>query len=249
MDELDIADFGAVTAFPWKEFEVVVNASAFTDVDRAETLEGSSEAWRVNALGVANLAAAARSADLVLVHISTDYVFDGLSGSPYAEDHPVNPMSVYGRSKAAGDLAAASVARHYILRTSWLYGDGPRNFPSAILRKAEMYDTIDVVCDQRGRPTYARDLASTVAQLLRLQAPWGIYNCQNAGEIISWAQFARAVLTFAGQACQVNEIPSAALSLAAARPAFSALDITKLERAGAVMRHWHDGLADYMARR
>jgi len=158
--ELDISDSGAVQNYDWSKFEIILNAAAYTKVDESETPEGMVKAWMVNALGVANLASAARQHRLSLVHVSTDYVFDGLKQGEYSEDNPIKPQSNYGRSKAAGDLAATSAPNHYLIRTSWVIGKGP-NFVRTMLKLGSERNEVSVVDDQQGRPTFASDLAAS----------------------------------------------------------------------------------------
>ncbi len=185
LTDLDIADAAATSSFSWSGFDLVINAAAYTAVDEAETSAGRVAAWRVNATGVANLARAARDHDLTLVHISSEYVFDGRAVGPVPEDAPFSPLSAYGASKAAGDVAAVLCSSHYIVRTTRMIGDGA-NFVRTMLDLAARGVTPTVVADQVGRPTFAEDLASGIIVLtMSGQAP-GTYNITNTGDPASW---------------------------------------------------------------
>ncbi len=250
--EFDLGSWESVKTFDWEGIGTVINAAAFTLVDAAETVEGSVRAWRTNAQGVAHLAAIARERDLLLVHVSSDYVFDGEKTEPYREDDPVNPQGVYGRSKAGGDLAATGVSRHYVLRTSWVYYHGGQNFVNTMLRLGRERGELEVVGDQVGRPTHAGDLAAAIVELLERAAPFGIYNCTNSGEAISWADLARAVMETAGLSCRITPVTTRHFAQNrdpfAPRPAHSGLDLAKLERLGIRPRHWREALTAYLAK-
>lgn len=250
VDELDIGDAAAVDAFPWAGVGLVLNAAGYTNVNGAETPEGRVAAWRVNALAVANLARAALARGLVLVHVGTDYVFDG-TRAPYAEDAPFAPLSVYGASKAAGELAAGLVPRHYVLRTSWVIGDG-RNFVRTMLGLARRGVNPAVVCDQVGRPTFTSELVRAIDHLLAALAPYGTYNVSNGGPPVSWAGFTREIYAQAGLPNAVTDTTTAAYEAgtpgAAARPADSRFDLAKIEATGFAPRDWRLDLADYLRR-
>ena len=164
-DDLDITDAAAVSAVGWTRYDTVFNAAAFTAVDAAETPEGRVSAWHVNATAVAHLARAARTHDFTLVHLSTEYVFDGAPPGPIPEDAPLSPLSAYGASKAAGELAATLAPRHYVVRTSWVVGEGG-NFVRTMAGLAARGVSPTVVADQIGRPTFADDLAAGMVALL-----------------------------------------------------------------------------------
>jgi dTDP-4-dehydrorhamnose reductase len=165
-------DIAAVDEPDWSGFDVVVNAAAYTDVDGAETADGRVAAWRANATGPAALARAAAAHDLTLVHLSSEYVFDGRAAAPYTEDDPVAPLSAYGASKAAGDLVVRGLERHYLVRPTWVVGDG-RNFVRTMLGLAERGVSPTVVADQIGRPTFAADIAAAIVHLL--ESPPGLF--------------------------------------------------------------------------
>ncbi|MDO8149361.1 dTDP-4-dehydrorhamnose reductase [Isoptericola sp. b515] len=210
--------------------DVVVNAAAWTDVDAAETHE--SEAMAVNAVGAAHVARAARLAGARLVHLSTDYVFDGHHAAPYPEDAPTAPESIYGRSKAAGERAVRDEAfDHLIVRTAWLYGAHGRCFPRTIARLAAERDRLAVVHDQVGQPTWSRDLAELIVRLVSARAPAGTYHGTASGRT-SWFGFARQILTTTGSTAQLDRVPSEALPRPARRPRFSVLAHDALRRAG-----------------
>ncbi|MFE7631050.1 sugar nucleotide-binding protein [Kocuria sp. NPDC057446] len=203
-DELDLAEPGRWPE-PWRtgvglrRYRAVVNAAAHTAVDEAETPEGRPSAWAANATGVAALAAACAAAGVPLLHVSTDYVFDGALplGQEYPVDAPVAPLSVYGQSKAAGEAAVRALPRHWVVRTSWVIGSG-RNFISTMAGLAARGVDPRVVDDQVGRLTFAEDLAAGVLHLVESAAPYGTYHLTGAGEPLSWAQVARRVFELLG---------------------------------------------------
>jgi len=226
---------------------VVINAAAYTDVDGCESHE--QHAMEVNGQGAAHLGAACRELGARLVHISTDFVFDGKSRRPYHPDDPVNPISAYGRSKAAGEKAVRETACNYlIVRTSWLFGTGGKNFVDSILRRAESGEPLRVVNDQVGRPTYADDLADAVARLIDCEAA-GIVHFANAGQC-SWFEFAEAIVHAAGHSTPVEPIRSEDLNRPAKRPAYSVLDCSDYIRlTGRHPRSWQSALQDYLEAR
>lgn len=248
--ELDISDAGAVAAFDWSGIGLVLNAAAYTDVNGAETAAGRPAAWKVNALAVANLARVALANDITLVHVSTDYVFDG-TGAPYAEDAGFSPLSVYGASKAAGDVAAGLVRRHYLLRTSWVIGDG-KNFVRTMLDLARRGVNPAVVADQIGRPTFTAELVRAVEHLLASRAAYGTYNVSNGGPPVSWADVTREIYRQAGCANTVADITTAAYyagasGVVAPRPLGSTLALDKLEATGFQPQDWRQALGAYLA--
>ena len=175
---------------------MLINAAAYTAVDRAETPEGRVAAWAANATAVAHLAAAANAHGMTLVHVSSEYVFDGTTAGPILEDAPLCPLGAYGASKAAGEIAASLAARHLVVRTTWVVGDGA-NFVRTMLGLAARGVSPAVVDDQIGRPTFAADLAAGIVALL--DAPAGVYHLTNTGEPASWAEVARATFALAGR--------------------------------------------------
>ena len=250
--DVDISDGQAVSAVDWFRFDTIVNAAAFTAVDAAESPDGRVAAWRANAAGVAHLARAANDHGLVLVHISSEYVFDGRSSGPITEDAPLSPLSAYGASKAAGDVAAGLVARHYIIRTTWVTGEG-KNFVRTMQGLAAKGISPSVVCDQIGRLTFVDDLAAAAVHLLTTRAPFGTYNLTNTGEPGSWADVARAVFELSGHsAASITDTTTAEYFAdkpnAVARPLNSVLDLGKAHAVGIQPAHWRDKLADYIAK-
>ena len=251
--ELDLADPAAVAAFDFSGVGVVVNAAAYTAVDAAETPEGRRAAWAANAAGVAALARAAVQHRFTLVHYSSDYVFDGTE-QVYDEDAPPAPLGVYGQSKAAGDLAVSVVPRHYLVRTSWVVGEG-KNFVATMAGLAARGVAPSVVADQVGRLTFTTDLASATAHLLSTGAPWGTYDVTSSGEPGSWADVAREVyrLTGADPAgvtdTTTEEYTAGAAGPVAPRPARSVLTLEKITAAGFPPTEQTAALAAYLAAR
>jgi dTDP-4-dehydrorhamnose 3,5-epimerase len=249
--DLDIAD-AASASIDWAAYDTIVNAAAFTDVDGAETVEGRATAWRANAAGPSALAAICHRTGSTLVHLSTEYVFDGRSAQPYPEDAPVAPLSVYGASKAAGDLAVQTHPRHYIVRPSWVVGDG-HNFVRTMLRLAGKGVEPSVVADQVGRLTFATDLAAAIVHLVASGAPYGSYHVTGSGEPASWADVARATFALAGHGdLRVTDTTTAEYFAdkphAARRPLNSVLDLSRAAAAGVELPDWRDRLADYVRR-
>lgn len=245
--DLDITDAKALADFDWGNVTTIINAAAYTNVDGAETAEGRVAAWKVNDLAVGNLAEIANQKNLTLVHISTDYVFDGTKRL-HAEDEPPSPLGVYGQSKAAGDKRAAGVKKHYLVRSSWVIGDGA-NFARAILSAAKTRNELKVVADQFGRPTFTAEPARIIDFLLTSNAPYGTYNGSNGGDIVNWADFARAILKEAGSKTNVVDTTAAeyfAGKVASKRPAHSAFDLSKLEAFGYQPRDWREDLRQYI---
>jgi dTDP-4-dehydrorhamnose reductase len=244
-------DIATPTDLDWPAYDVVINAAAFTDVDGAETVEGRGPAWRANATGPAALAAIARQHRLTLVHLSSEYVFDGSLERPYREDDAIAPLSAYGASKAAGDLAAQGAERHYLLRPTWVVGDG-RNFVRTMLGLAARGIEPAVVDDQIGRPTFAPDLAAAIVHLITADAPYGGYHVTSGGEPASWADVARAVYELSGHAELTvtgtsTEAYFAGKPGAARRPLNCVLDTAKAEKAGVEQPDWRKRLATYVA--
>jgi dTDP-4-dehydrorhamnose reductase len=229
-DQLDITDPDA-TADAVASHDIVVNCAAWTAVDAAETSE--SAAFDVNAVGAASVARAAALHGVRVVHISTDYVFDGSATSPYREDSLPAPRSAYGRTKAAGEWAVrAEATDHLIVRTAWLYGAGGPCFPKTMARVAAERGALDVVYDQVGQPTWTGDLANLVIRLVDADAPSGIYHGTSSGET-TWFGFARAIVAAAGLDPEiVRPTTSAAFVRPAPRPTYSVLGHDALRAVG-----------------
>jgi dTDP-4-dehydrorhamnose reductase len=242
--DLDVADATSVAnAMAAHEPEVVINAAAWTDVDGAETDEASATA--VNRDGPANFAAACAQHNAALVHISTDYVFDGTATAPYDEDAPVAPQSAYGRSKAAGEAAVlAAGGPFYVVRTAWLYGAGGRNFVRTMAGLARKGDPIDVVNDQRGAPTWTRDLAGGLLALVDKRPAPGIYHATSTGDT-TWFGFAHAIFTEVGADPDlVRPVTSEAFRRPAPRPAYSVLSANRWVSASLPpLLPWREALA------
>ena len=237
--ELDIRDAAAVDAAV-RGHDVVVNCAAWTAVDDAEDRE--AEAFALNAVASATLAAAAVRHGARLVHVSTDYVFDGASRSPYPEDAPLAPRSAYGRTKAAGEWAVRAAAPDALVgRTAWLYGAHGGCFPRTIARLAAERGGVDVVDDQVGQPTWTADVADLLVRLVEVAAPAGAYHATSSGQV-TWFGFAREVVASAGlDPALVRPTTSAAFVRPAARPAYSVLGHDRLAAVGlAPIADWRD---------
>ncbi|MBX6383683.1 MAG: dTDP-4-dehydrorhamnose reductase [Microbispora sp.] len=239
--DLDVTDGGAVRdALDALAPDVVINCAAWTDVDGAET--HPDEAMEVNGRAVESLALACAERGARLIHVSTDYVFDGTAREPYAEDAPVGPINAYGRSKLAGERAALEHG-HTVVRTAWLYGARGRSFPATMIRLAAERETVPVVTDQVGQPTWSADLAARLVALGRSDAPGGVYHGTNAGRA-SWYELAREVFTLLGaDPGRVVPTTAAAFARPARRPAWSVLGHGRWAEAGLPpMRHWREAL-------
>lgn len=241
---LDITDGSAVCNFMSdNEIDVVLNFAAYTDVERAETEE--ELAFRVNAEAVGCLAEAAKKTGATLVHISTDYVFDGSAGVPYGEDAEPAPLSAYGRSKLAGERALlASGCRSILIRTSWLYSPYGKNFVKTILAKGAERPSLKVVSDQIGSPTFAQDLAGFILTVLTPEnlVKTGIYNYTDEG-ICSWFDLAKETCGIAGLNCDVTPCKTGEYPVKATRPAYSVLDKSKVKDTfGITIPPWKDSL-------
>lgn len=243
---LDLTDAAAMTAWSWSDYDLVLNAAAYTAVDDAETPEGRRAAWAANAQAPATLADLAGRHGFTLVHYSSEYVFDGTR--VHHEDEPFSPLGVYGQSKAAGDLAVANAGRHYLLRTSWVVGEG-RNFVRTMLDLASRGVSPSVVDDQVGRLTFASELARATRHLVDTEATFGTYNVSNGGEPMSWAQVAAAIYELAGRSADdvfpISTEQYMAGKEAAPRPATSVLDLNKLEATGFEPTDAAQALRDY----
>lgn len=242
--DLDVTDrdsvFDAVAGH-----DVVINAAAYTRVDDAEAHE--DEALKVNGTAAGLLGEATAAVGAKLVQVSTDYVFDGQATVPYAEDTPLDPLNAYGRTKAAGERLAreANPDGTYVVRTAWLYGRHGGNFARTMLRLASSHDTVSVVDDQLGQPTWTSDLAAQIVALVDSDAPAGVYHGTNAGAA-TWFEFAQAVFGVAGlDPDRVKPTDSSQFVRPAPRPTFSVLGHDAWARAGLPpMRAWRDALAE-----
>lgn len=245
---LDITDLAAVRrAVDQEKPDAIVHGAAYTNVDGAEADEVG--AYRVNALGTWNLALAAQAADIPLLYVSTDYVFDGTLGRAYDEYDATNPQSVYGRSKRAGEIHVERLCRkHYIVRTAWLYGHGGKNFVETILKAGAERPELKVVNDQWGCPTTTVDLAGAIAQLIG-SGRYGTYHATGQGAC-TWFDFAVEILRQGGLSTPVHPQTTEGLNRPAPRPAYSVLRNRALELGGfPAMPDWKEALRGYMASR
>ena len=248
INELDITDQKSVETFDWSGVKVILNVAAYTNVDGAETPEGRIAAWQVNARAVSYLSQVAKKHDATLVHLSTDYVFDG-SKSPHSEDEAFSPLSVYGASKAAGDIAASLNPKHYIMRTSWVIGEG-KNFVRTMLELGKKGVNPSVVSDQVGRLTFTSTLVEAIGQLLSTSSAYGTYNVSNDGEPASWADITREIFRAAGLQSTVTDVTTheyyQGKAGIAPRPLQSSLDLSKLKATGFAPNDWHEDLVSYV---
>ena len=244
--ELDVTDAGAVRQAVGKtRAEVIVNCAAYTNVERAE--EDEEAADRLNRGAAENLARAAEANGATLIHVSTDYVFDGTAHTPYREDTAPSPLGAYGRTKLAGERAVmASGCRYLIFRTAWLYSEYGNNFLKTMLRLTSERDTLQVVFDQIGTPTYAGDLALAIFSIIeseRYAGNEGVYHFTDEG-VCSWYDFARAIAGYSGHTdCDIRPCHSSEFSSKVRRPSFSVLDKTKVKQTfGIRIPHWTESL-------
>lgn len=250
IDELDITSKTSVDTFDWSGIEVILNAAAYTNVDGAETIEGRPIAWKVNAQAVSYLVEIANKHSICLVHISTDYVFDGTQ-NPHKEDEAFSPLSVYGQSKAAGDLLIGLTPKHYILRTSWVIGEG-NNFVRTMLAVGGKGISPTVVADQVGRLTFTSELVRAIVHLLSNKAPFGTYNISNNGESKSWADITREIFKQASLDLTVTDTTTdeyyKGKTGIAPRPLKSTLDLSKIESTGFMPTDWKTDLQAYITK-
>lgn len=246
IDTLDICDAKAVEHFFTKNgIEVCVNCAAYTAVDKAENEPDLAKHVNVDAPLI--LAQCCKKHHATLIQISTDYVFDGNGNRPYREDDPTAPMSVYGRTKREGEIAIQESGCDYIIvRTAWLYSSTGKNFVKTMLNLADTHDEINVVNDQTGCPTWAYDLACAITRLMRScgrnKPNREIFHFTNEGQI-TWYEFACAIMEIAGKHCKVNPITTDQYPTKAKRPAYSVLDLSKIEKLTGDIPFWRDSLA------
>ncbi len=248
--EFDITDWSQYEKYNWREFDLILNAAVFADVDGAETDEGRRIAWQVNVAAVKNLTKVAEQHNITLVHVSSDYVFDGVK-EIHDETEGYAPLGVYAQTKAASDEVVSVLDKFYILRTSWLIGRG-KNFVRTMYNLAEKGVKPKVVNDQIGRLTFADELARAIKYLVEEKAPYGIYNLTGDGESAAWDEFATEVFELAGKPrSDVTGISTAEYfansdKKISPRPHFSTLDLTKIKSTGFAPRGWRDSLAEYI---
>lgn len=249
--QCDLTSEASLEALPWGTFNVLINAAAYTAVDQAETTEGASLAQLINADAPATLARLSQQHDVTLVHISSDYVFDGTQATPYSEADVPSPLGIYGKTKLQGDLAVQKMNKHYILRTSWVIGDGS-NFVKTMATLASKGIEPSVVNDQIGRLTFTTDLAVAIRHLLESHAPFGTYNVTNEGPATHWANIAREVFSLAGFDPRSVTVVSTEDYFSgkegiAPRPLNSVLDLTKIEATGFTPEDWRVRLQEYVS--
>jgi dTDP-4-dehydrorhamnose reductase len=249
--ELDITNRQSVDQlFMDHEFEAVINCAGYTAVDKAET--DSSAAFELNGASVGHLASNASKAGAILIHFSTDYVFNGKNYKPYTEEDIPNPQSVYAKSKYQGELETLKHAsKGVIFRTSWLYSEFMKNFVKTIINKGSERGHLNVVYDQVGTPTYSGDLADailTILPALKDQHGVEIYHYSNEG-VVSWYDFAKAIVEFSGIKCEISPILTEQYLLPAARPAYSVLNKAKFkQKFGLEIPYWRDSLRECVKR-
>jgi dTDP-4-dehydrorhamnose reductase len=232
----------------WRQYQTIINAAAYTNVDLAET-EGRADAWAINATAVKDLAKLATENNLTLVHISSDYVFDGTK-EVHDENESFSPLGVYGQTKAAGDIAAATVPNHYIIRTSWVIGEG-NNFVKTMKSLAEKGVNPSVVIDQFGRLTFTADIAKAIRHLIETKSAPGTYNVSNEGESVSWADIAQHVFELSGHdkarvtGVSTKEYYNDKIGIAP-RPLQSTLDLAKIKTTGFELKRWDTALSEYL---
>ena len=243
--ELDITDKSAVNNFIENhQIDIVVNCAAYTQVDKAE--EDEKTAFLINTTAPGNLAEACKKYDATLFHISTDYVFDGSNNVPYIETESTSPLGVYGRSKLKGEeIIQQSGCSYIIIRTSWLYSSFGHNFVKTIARLSSEKDELKVVFDQIGTPTYARDLATAILEIIQnnqFKDRKGIYHYSNEG-VCSWYDFAIAINEYFGNECHIRPCHSDEFPAKVTRPNYSVLDKTKIKSVfGVEIGYWRDSL-------
>lgn len=244
-EQLNITDQKAINEFNWDNVKAIINTAAWTDVDGAENPSNYDLAKATNVDATSYLATTANQHDLTFVTFSSDYVFDG-SQPIHNEDEIFSPLNIYGKTKADGDLAAATATKHYIIRTSWVIGDG-RNFVNIMQDLAARDIKPSVVNDQIGRLTFTDTLARGIKHLLETNAPYGTYNLTNEGQPASWAEIAKIVFEKSGKSPSDVQPVSTAEYFAdkpntAKRPLQSTLDLTKIEKTGFIPEDWRDKL-------
>lgn len=260
IDSFDMSDASQYSKYDWSLYGTVINCGAYTAVDKAETPEGRVLAWKANATGPALLSKVCAKHGITLVHVSSDYVFDG-TREEHSEDEPLSPLGVYGQSKAAGDLAVSTCPTHYILRSSWVIGDG-HNFVKTMMGLSRRcadpdnpLDHVTVVDDQHGRLAFTDDMAEAIFHLLETRVPYGTYNFTGSGQIATWYDIAKCVFDLTcGNGDAVDPVStenymSNANGPISPRPVHSALALGKIVAAGFNPADWGDKLAEYVGRK
>ena len=247
--DLDISSDAQVDAIDWSRYDVILNAAAYVNADNSETTEGREVSWRANAVGPRNLARVALEHDIHLIHISSEYVFDGTKDN-HNESEPFTPLNVYGQSKSAGDIATSLVKKHHILRTSWVIGDG-HNFVRTMNNLADKGVDPKVVDDQYGRLTFASEISRAIEFILSNDVEPGTYNLSNSGKVVSWAEIAKEVFRLSGHDEErVSPIPTVEYMRGklpfAPRPTHSDMDLSKIKAAGFTSLDYQPLLESYI---
>lgn len=245
VDELDITDQQAVQNFFEREKpDFCINCAAYTAVDKAEEAHELCDA--INVMGTRHLAQACKNHEVVLFHISTDFVFDGMDHQLLSEDHPARPVCYYGESKLNGEKVLQDIwSKHFIIRTSWLYSSHGNNFVKTMIRLSETKDELKIIADQIGTPTYARDLAALILQIIEKEVhAFGLYHYSNEG-VASWYDFTKAIFEYKGIKTKVLPIPTSEYPTPAKRPHFSVMNKGKIKTTfGLEIPHWRESLQD-----
>ena len=259
IDTFDFSNPAEYGKYDWSLYGTIINAGAYTAVDKAETSEGRALAWKANAQGPALLAKTARENNITLVHVSSDYVFDGTK-EQHDETEDFAPLGVYGQTKAAGDIAVSEIEKHYIVRSSWVIGDGHNfvktmmNLSNKVADSSDSLNEITVVDDQYGRLTFTKDMAEGIFALLDSGAEYGTYNLTGSGRVKSWKEIAAAVFEQTnGNGNAVKPVSTAqyfesASAPVSPRPEHSALDLSKISAAGYAPADWEESLKEYVAK-
>lgn len=249
--EFDITNDEYFKHYDWSNIDIIINAAAMTAVDEAETPEGRKKAWAINVSGVKNLVKLAKKHGIMLIHVSSDYVFDGETAN-HDENEEFSPLGVYGQTKAAGDAIVSTLERYYILRTSWVIGNG-KNFVRTMVDLAKKDIEPNVVDDQFGRLTFVSELVRAVIFLLKNTPEYGTYNVTNSGEVLSWADYAKLIYDIAlgnGSASMVTGVSTdeytACKENISPRPTHSDLDLTKIKNIGFKSQDYAPILRDYI---
>ncbi len=245
--QLDITNKKVVKAF-FSQYkpDYCINCAAYTAVDLAE--EEREKAYAINVLGTQYLAEEAKKHNTTLIHISTDFVFDGAKNTPYTEEDIPNPINYYGETKYLGEqFVQKNVENYYIVRTSWLYGSKGNNFVKTMLRLSETNEELKIVNNQFGSPTYAKDLALFVLSLIKTKNSFGIYHFSNSGAT-NWAAFAEKIIYLTKKNTKIKGIPDVEYPTKARRPRFSVMNLDKAKNTSLVIRNWEEALKEYIAK-
>ncbi len=248
-DDFDMTDPATYATKNWHDYDIIINVAAYTAVDQAETFEGRKMAWEINAKSIAYLVKTANENNITFVHISSEYVFDG-TNELHDEEEALSPLGVYAQTKAAGDVAASQAKKHYLVRTSWVIGQG-NNFVRTMKSLAEKGVKPSVVNDQIGRLTFTKDLANGIVHLLTTKPEFGTYNLSNTGDSVSWADIAKMVYEHAGKsASDVTPVSTQQYYEGkvgiSPRPLQSTLKLDKIESVGFHARNWREALNEYL---